>query len=415
MHDADRLVGDLRRAYDNIAASVSPDAANFENTLLPGAHAENAGIRGSRLLEFYSKVSTDPEIRGASRRAQALFGAFALKTSMREDLFSLTDSVLRSTGGADLDDPESRRLLQHFHRDHVAAGGLALPPGAARERFKEVRARIARLTAEFCRKVAEADEPGVFLTPLELGGVRECVVAGLERGEGEYEGMIWVPIRSAGPEAVMRSARSAEVRMVVQLAVENASWQDVYLFKEVVVFREEAARLLGYSNHAVFRMKERMAGTPEAVNRFLADLQSKLQVAGAVEVGRLREAKKSDLEARVDGYFFPWDEEYYAGLLCDQATPAEGQKVLVSDYFPLQNTLAAVLAISQHLFGLRFCEIVGADRNELAPSRNGNDIVWQTDVRLFTVWDIYAPEEPFLGYLYLDLYARGQVCPPVVL
>ena len=47
---------------------------------------------------------------------------------------------------------------------------------------------------------------------------------------------------------------------------------NVPLFKEAVVLRDEAARLLGYPNHAALRIEDKMAKTPKTVDDFLGDL-----------------------------------------------------------------------------------------------------------------------------------------------
>lgn len=65
-----------------------------------------------------------------------------------------------------------------------------------------------------------------------------------------------------------------------------------------------------------------------------------------------------------------------------------------------------MLRIFEHLFGLVFEEIVCDDRNELAVSGTGNNLVWHEDIQLFAVWDDADEGGGFVGYLYMDLYSR---------
>jgi metallopeptidase MepB len=74
--------------------------------------------------------------------------------------------------------------------------------------------------------------------------------------------------------------------------------QERAVFKEVMVLRDEAARLLGYPSHATFRLEEKMAKTPENVNAFLNDLQSRLTAGGERELEELKQFKKAGLESR---------------------------------------------------------------------------------------------------------------------
>jgi metallopeptidase MepB len=150
-----------------------------------------------------------------------------------------------------------------------------------------------------------------------------------------------------------------------------------------------------------------MAKTPDKVNSFLADLRSRLTAGGQKELDELKQSKKADLESRgemLDGRFFLWDEPFYRGMILEEQYKVDGKKI--SEWFPLEPTTKAMLGIFEHLFGLVFEEIVGDERNELSGSRNGNDLVWHGDVRIFAVWDDEEEDGGFVGYLYLDLYSR---------
>jgi metallopeptidase MepB len=65
-----------------------------------------------------------------------------------------------------------------------------------------------------------------------------------------------------------------------------------------------------------------------------------------------------------------------------------------------------MLKIFEELFGLFFVEIVGEDRDALAESGKGDDIVWHEEVQVFSVWDDEGEGSEFVGYLYLDLFPR---------
>jgi metallopeptidase MepB len=61
------------------------------------------------------------------------------------------------------------------------------------------------------------------------------------------------------------------------------------MFKEIMVLRDKAARLLGCPNHNAFRIEEKMAKTPETVNVFLNDLRSRLRAGGLRELENPKE------------------------------------------------------------------------------------------------------------------------------
>jgi metallopeptidase MepB len=188
---------------------------------------------------------------------------------------------------------------------------------------------------------------------------------------------------------------------------------NVPLLKDAVVLRDEAARLLGYPNHAAFVLEDRMAHDVATVNSFLSDLRSKLKQKGAAEASHLGELKKADVNAKndsSDSNVFYWDKAYYERILIQNEYNVDQRKV--SEYFPLQHTVAAMLQVYEELFGMVFVELKGAERDALSPTGKGGDIVWHEDVIMFSVWDAEgssaanATDDGFMGYLYFDLHPR---------
>jgi len=67
--------------------------------------------------------------------------------------------------------------------------------------------------------------------------------------------------------------------------------QNVPLFKEAMVLRDEAAHLLGYPNHAAFYIEDKIAKKPETVDTFLGDLRSRLTAGSQREIEELKQLK----------------------------------------------------------------------------------------------------------------------------
>jgi metallopeptidase MepB len=78
----------------------------------------------------------------------------------------------------------------------------------------------------------------------------------------------------------LRYAKNSETRKRFYVANENKCNQNIPLFKEVMVLNDEAACLLGYPNHASFRIEDKMAKKLEIVDTFLGDLRSRLTASG---------------------------------------------------------------------------------------------------------------------------------------
>jgi len=404
LEEADRAIAHSRQIQRQLAEDIPPDAVSFANVILPLAQAHNRLMSCTRHLVFYRSVSPDPEVREASIKAKCLFDDFAVETAMFEKLFALVDAVVQKDPCLD---EESRRLLAAIHKEHLS-NGLKLSAGQ-RDRFKEIRARINRVTADF-RQNASASEvdgntDGLWFDLGDLSGLPDEFSARLEPGTGENKGKMYVSL-SQMETAPMRSAENGETRKRISMALSRGCKKNIPLFKEAVLLRDEAARLLGYPSHAALRLEDRCAGTPDTVITFLNSLRARLREQGMKEYEVLRLLKKADMESQgkhFDGHLFAWDAPIYHMQMRRQAA-VDSEKI--AEYFPVQATLGAMLDIIEHLFGLVFVEVGSEERHRLSPSGNGKDMSWHEDVQIFSAWDDEEEGGSFLGYLYVDLFRR---------
>jgi len=396
--DAERIIKSSRTIQDKVVAEIKPEAATFANVLRPLAQDENVMALEAHILGFYQAVSTDQKLRDASSKAEELMDEFFIESAMREDIFKLVDAALNKKENID---PESQRLLEKEHKDFIR-NGLGLPAGPQRARFKEIKMRLSQLSIEFQKNLNE-ESGGIWFTPEQLDGVPDDVLSGLKKGEGENEGKLWLTFKYPDLFPTMKYATNPETRRQVMIANENKCNQNVPLFREAIVLRDEAARLLGYPNHAAFRIEDKMAKTPQTVDNFLGDLRNRLTAGGEKELKTLKKLKEQT-EPQSDGRYYLWDHRFYDRLLLEREYSLDHQ--LIAEYFPLQTTIEGMLKIFEELFGLEFVEITGEDRDAVAPTGKGNDIVWHEDVQVFSVWNDEGEGSGFVGYLYLDLFPR---------
>jgi metallopeptidase MepB len=394
-----------RSVMDGVVRDIKLDSANFANVNLPMARDDNKMAIESHIIGFYNAVSTNKELRDASSEAEQLLDDFGIESSMREDVFNLVDAVLKKKEQLD---PESQRLLEKDHKSFIR-NGLSLPAGPKRDRFKEIKQRLSQISIAFQKNLNE-ENGELWFTPEELEGVPEDVIATLNKGEGENEGKLRLTFKYPDLFPTLKYATSAETRKKVMIANENKCNDNVALFREAILLRDEAARVLGYDNHAQFRIEDKMAKTTKTVDDFLADLRKRLAPGGKKEIEKLMEFKRQDVKEHgltgplADGYYL-WDHRYYDRLMLEKDYQLDHQ--VIAEYFPLQTTIQGMLKIFEELFGLVFVEISGEeDRAALAEGGKGSDIVWHEDVQIFSVWDDEGEGAGFVGYLYLDLFPR---------
>ncbi|KAL9110668.1 MAG: hypothetical protein Q9227_004845 [Pyrenula ochraceoflavens] len=398
MEDTKRFIELSRKITDDVVAKVKEQEATFDKVVLPMAHDENNVALEAHILGFYQSVSTDQELRDASTEAEKLMDDFSIESSMREDVFKLVDAVKNKDEKLD---PESQRLLDKDHKNFIR-NGLNLPAGPKRDRFKEIKKRLSQLQIIFQKNLNE-EKGGIWLTPEELNGVPEDVVSGWK----EENGKRFMTFKYPDMFPTLKYSTNQETRRRVFVGNENKVNQNVPLFREVILLRDEAARLLGYPNHAAFRLEDKMAKTTDTVDDFLGNLRSRLTQGGLDEIKVLKDMKKNDVESQgeqFDDRYFLWDHRFYDRNMQEKDYKVDQQAI--SEYFPLGTTIRGMLQIFEDLFGLVFVEIVGSDRDELAETGKGSDIVWHPEVQVFSVWDDDSEGNGFVGYLYLDLHPR---------
>jgi metallopeptidase MepB len=133
--------------------------------------------------------------------------------------------------------------------------------------------------------------------------------------------------------------------------------------------RDEAARLLGYPNHAAFRIEDKMAKTPQTVNDFLSDLRTQLAPGGVKEVEHLKSLKQEDMKARGiaeqnDGKYYLWDHRFYDRMMREKEFSIDENEI--ANYFPLKSTIDGMLNIFEELFGFVFVELDAQARTALS-------------------------------------------------
>lgn len=399
------LIDSDRKSLDDIVARVKPHNATFANTLLPREQNANQAALSSDILTGYGSLAADKAARDASNEWQQKLQQYASAAALRQDYFELLEAVYNNKSEWAHLDHESARLLNFTYLDY-RDNGLALRVGSPeRRRFRELEDRIAKLENEYTTNLNE-DESFVWLSREELDGAPQDLLDVWEKGKGAHEGKLKVVLRQPEQGRMMGYVKDSEVRKRVYNITNNVMPQNVPLFKEAVVLRDEKARLLGFPNHAAYKLQRKILRTPEKVKEFLREVQGRLKPKGEDELKRMTEYKRQDQKRTDKGEnrFFMWDWGYYGRLMEKQYYDLDAQKV--KEYFPSAVVIQGMLKIYAELFGLQFSEVKGADLDKLSPTGKGRDIIWHPDVQLFTVWNSEEEGGNFIGYLYLDIFPR---------
>lgn len=373
---AAKLTEQTKSKINDVTSTVSVENATFENVIIPVGHAENELEHELEVIALLESVSPSSEIRkAASDAVKKTQGAWDAIYD-NEQLFFLIDAV-KEKNPPNLDE-ESDRFLTDLH-DACISKGLKLT-GAARDRFSKIAKRKTELRAAFVANLAT--DPGFVLkSDSELEGLSKSK---LESFEANEDGQRKIPLHRTNVDAIMRQCVNGNTRKDVWIAKESIHPDNAALFREAVLLRDEAARMLGCTSYNHQLVRHRMMKSPDAVMKLLHTVGTKLKPLVKMEMDGLRELRGDG------GPIHFWDLAHYeTRMLRERNVNSE----LVAEYFPADVVLARMLEIFEKLFHLEIVEVV--DRKD--------DEVWHPEVKVYTVREVDAG---FVGYLYMDLYPR---------
>ena len=303
--------------------------------------------------------------------------SFHVEVLQNEALFERVRAVTPAT-------PPHARLK----KDLIEAfedSGVALPP-EPRSRAKAIVERLTVLNQDFARNIRD-NETRVTFTPEECEGVPAAYLARVPK---DASGRIVLGFDYPDFNPFMANAANQDARRRYYMAyLQRGTPRNLEILDEIVALRKELAGLYGLPSYATYVTRRRMAGTPDAVDRFLADVRD---VVRSVEERDLQELRA--LKAELTGSpmervtLARWDVSYFSERLRERRYNIDQEAL--RKYFPMPGTLDWLLAVISRLYGLRF--------------EPGTVPVWHDDVRYYDVRD--DSTGAFIGGVYLDLYPR---------
>ena len=234
----------------------------------------------------------------------------------RQELYDLAVRVMNSPEDMGKQSSESKVYLRKLWYSLVERG-FGIPKGAQRDRYKEIRKRIEHLKIDIQKNFSLENE-GIWLARDSLDGVSEDILSRLQKGES---GKFWLKLNSSAFYSVRSEATKASIRKEIYIKDAHRCSENASLVRELFVLRDEAARLLGYKNHAAFRLEPNLVSSPEEVIKFLQEFQHNITPHIQQYMQELVDVKTNYLETHPQETWdkpqkiFLWDVFFYRRLL----------------------------------------------------------------------------------------------------
>ncbi|MCA3324103.1 MAG: M3 family metallopeptidase [Roseomonas sp.] len=368
---------------------ANPAAPDFQNTI---EALESAGRLLSRIgATFFNLAASHATeaLQQVERDIAPKLAAHRVAVALDPAIFRRVSALHENRDSLKLA-PDQRRLLERLYLRLTRAGAGLAPK--ARARLAEISTRLATLQTAFGQNVlADENEWRMVLTEADLDGLPDFArQAAREAAAGlGFEGYVFTLSRSsAEPFLTFSARRDLRERIWRAFAARGAltpGRENAPLVREILMLRRERAQLLGEADFAAFRLRDTMAGSPEAAEALLKACwePAKRRIA----------AERTELEefARANGHhgpIEPWDWRYWAERARRAKHAFDG--AALKPHFELNAMLRALFETAQRLFGLNFEERADIPR-------------YHADLRGFEALDAAGNH---VGLLLLDNYAR---------
>ena len=164
------------------------------------------------------------------------------------------------------------------------------------------------------------------------------------------------------------------------------------LINKIMALRIEKAKLLGYSTPAQMILADKMAGTPEAVDSFLASIMAPAVEKAKEEIADMQEVMNEDIKAGLvpaGSVIEPWDWAYYAEKVRKAKYALDEEQT--KPYFQMENVRQGVFDLTTRIFGLQYEKLEGIP-------------VYNPEVEGFKVTDA---DGSLIGVILTDYFPRS--------
>ncbi|MEO0798797.1 MAG: M3 family metallopeptidase [Pseudomonadota bacterium] len=385
----DHAMAEHLAEIDQIAAAT--DAPTFENTLDALERSGRALSRVAMVFFNLTSADTNDALQAIERDLAPKLSAHQSKISMNHALFARIDQVFETQADLDLT-TEQQRVLERTHRGFVKSG--AKLEGADKERFAEIKSRLAVLGTTFSQRVL-ADEAKFELpltAPDDLDGLPDFVVAAAasaakERGSDAAH-VITLSRSLIDPFLTFSTRPDLREKAFTAWTARGAGGDDNdtrEIIAETLALRHEMATLLGYETYAAMKLEFAMAERPENVRDLLENVWTPARARAEAEAATLQAAARSDGSNTT---IAAADWRHWAERVRRRDYALDETEL--KQYLALDNIIAGAFHAAGRLFGVSFKEVEGL-------------ALYHPDVR---AWEVTDDAGAHVGLFIGDYFAR---------
>ncbi len=380
-----QVLADAKTNIDSLAAQENP---TWQNLMLPLAEIDESISRLWSPVSHLHSVCDTEDIRPVYEQGIQIMTQWGTWIAGHQGLFKAIEALSQNEAFEGLSEAQ-QTAISNTLRDFKLAGSTL--EGKAKERFAEIKIRLAELSTTFSQHVLDATNAFTLIIEDKdkLAGLPESIIEGAAQRakEDNKQGYLFtLDIPSYLP--LMQYLDDSGVRETMYKAyVSRASEGDLDntpVIDEILTLKQEMAALLGFEHYAAYSLADKMAESAEQVTAFLRDLAQKSKKMAKNDLRELQNYAKTSLSMEK---LEAWDIPYISEKL-RQAKYAISQDEL-KPWFPEASVKQGMFTLAEKLYGISI--------------QRGSAPVWHDSVEYYEVRDSSGNLKA--GF-YLDPYAR---------
>jgi len=375
---ADSAIREKYRIYKEIK-SVSSKDRTFKNTIY-ALESSNYGLEGVyHRINILMNASPKKTIREAAHKAIDRMAKKLIDMEYDEDIYKAVKEFEKKNIALE---GEDKKLFKDIMRSFRRSGfGLSK---AKREVLKKNLKRLGTLSIKFSKNIADYQDH-ILLEEEDTKGLSKSYLESLTKdSRGRYRVTLQYPDRIP---FMHNSENRTKRRELLEKSMKQGSIKNIELLEAIVDLRDKNARILGYKNHAEYKIEVKTAKTPKRVMEFIESLLNGLKKPLQKDLEKLNEAKKKHLGDNGETLELE-DIAFYSEKLKKEEFNVDEEKI--REYFPIEKVKEGTFKIYSKLLSVNFRKVRGYP-------------TWHEDAEIYLVENISG--DP-IAYFILDLYPR---------
>jgi len=394
-HFIPALLESIEEARANLDKIKQLKNGTFESIIIA---KETASDRLDQIAEIFfslhSAHCTD-ELSAIAEEFNQILTKFASDVSLDADLFAKIKQVYDKKDSLDLT-TEQQTVLDNGYKEFTRNG--ALLDDKDKTQLREIDQQLAKLSLNFSENVRKATHAFTLFVDNkdDLKGMPDGVIeAAKEAAKAKEQEQQWAfTLDFPSYLPFMQYCQNRQLRKKMWQAASSKAvsgeFDNKQIILDIISYRDQRAKLLGFADHPSYVLEKRMAKTPKKVLSFIDDLINKSIPKAKEDFLKLQNMYK---ETCGDDDFRKYDTAFITELLKKQELDFDDE--VLRPYFKLENVIEGVFTVASKLYGIKFLE-----KDTISK--------YHEDVKTFVVEE---ENGDYLGLFYADFFPRKEKRP----